>query len=450
VSVTATLAGFALGPVPAPESAPIDAARRTLLNAVAVAAGGAGSAPSTLALGLARKSAPVRTATVIGHPDVCEARAAVAVNGVSAHVEDFDDTHMATIVHPGASVVMAALAAAELQGAHGVDLLEAIVVGVEVALRLGLAVHPAAFDSGWHMSSVVGAAGSAAAAGRLLALDPPAMANGLVAGLAQAAGTQEALGTMTKPLHLGRAAANGLEAALLARAGLDGPAEGIEGAGGLVRMFAGEASRLDAVVDGLWEVWEVEKNSFKPYACGVVSHAAIDAGVRARQQGCDWRGIRRVRARTNPVVLDVMGVKAPSDELQAKFSVYHCVAVALRYGGAAPAQFRDPVVVDPELVALRGRIEVVLDPACAVEETELEVEMSDGTSFTSHVRDALGTPNAPLSTSDLREKARLTAGERLGLEQVDALVDALLTVDRADSISACLALTIPPGQTEHP
>jgi 2-methylcitrate dehydratase PrpD len=437
MTLTETLAEFALSETPGPTQ--LHAARRTLLNAVGVAAGGSVSIPARLTRDLSLPG----TATVIGHGRGYDPRSAAEVNGVAAHVEDFDDTHMATIVHPGASIVPAALAAAELEGASGAELLEAVAFGVEIALRLGLGVHPDAFDRGWHMSSVVGATGAAAAAGRLLGLDEAAMCAAIAIGAAQGAGTQEALGTMTKPLHLGRAAANGLEAALLARAGLTAAGETIAGEGGLLQLFAGCGGRDDRIVAGLGETWELEFNSFKPYACGVVSHAAIDAGSRLRADGCDWRRVQRVNAQTNPVVLDVMGVREPGNELEAKFSTYHCMAVALRYGGAAPAQFRDDVVRDPEVAALRTRVHVHTDPGCGVEEAELEAVLDDGTTRRAHVRHALGTPLSPLSDDDLCDKVRLTAGEVLGTAQTEKLIDALFEIGRAPSVAEMLALTLP-------
>jgi 2-methylcitrate dehydratase PrpD len=443
LSLTRQLAEFALSTRTDPGSGPRRAARRTVLNTIGVAAGGAPSDATRLAFHALRDPGLPAEASVIGHRERCDALTAALVNGVSAHVEDFDDTHMATIIHPGASVVSAAVAAAELQGTGGASLVDAVVVGVEIALRVGLAVYPEAFDTGWHMSGVGGPVGAAAAGGRVLGLDETELSAALVIAAAQAAGTQEALGTMTKPLHLGSAASNGLEAALLARAGLTAPSEGLDGPDGMIRVFAPSSARPEAVLEGLGSVWEIEKNSFKPYACGVVSHAAIDAGVKLKRSGCDWRRITHVRARTNPVVLDVMGVREPTEELQAKFSAYHCVAVALSHGGGAPAQFRDAVVRDAEIVALRGRVEIVLDADCAIEESEVTVTLDDGTSRTAHVRHALGTPLAPLSDDDLTEKVRLTAGEHLGTDGADALIDALLGVETVESVGELLSLTVP-------
>ena len=435
LTLAETLARFAAEA--SPDAAARTAGRRTLVNTVAVAVGGSRSEATELALRVARELGPAPEAQVVGRADRLATRWAAFVNGVSAHVDDFDDTHFETIVHPGAAVVPAALASAETGGTSSADLVDAVVVGVEIALRLGLTVYPAAFDKGWHMSGIVGPIGAAAAAGRALGLDRSSMRYALSRAAVQGAGTQEALGTMTKSFHLGKAAANGLEAAVEAKTGLTGPPEALDG---FPRLFSGDAALPERAVRDLGTVWEIERNAFKPYSCGVVSHAAIDGAIQLRREGCDWRAVARVEVRTNPVVLDVMGVREPDAELPAKFSVYHCVAVGLRDGAAGPPQFADRVVRDPELVALRHSVEVTLDPTCRVDESTMTAILRDGSIRSAHIEHARSSAAAPLSDEDLREKAHTAADGVLGREAVDRLVGALFS-DTAPSELA--ALTVP-------
>jgi len=153
---------------------------------------------------------------------------AATVNGIAAHVLDFDDTHEPTILHGTSPVLSAALAAAEWVGASGADLLAAHAIGFEIAARVALAVNPEHYDQGFHVTGTAGTFGAAAAAGRILGLDAEQMANALSVAAAQAAGLREMFGSMSKSLHAGKAAGNGLYAVLLARRGWVSASEGLE------------------------------------------------------------------------------------------------------------------------------------------------------------------------------------------------------------------------------
>lgn len=157
---------------------------------------------------------------------------AALVNGVASHVLDFDDTHDPTILHGTGPVMSAALALAELVAASGRSLIAAHSIGFDVAARVALAVHPEHYDQGFHVTGTAGTIGAAAAAGRLLGLDAGEMANALSAAAAQAAGLREMFGSMSKSLHAGKAAANGVLSALLAQRGWVSAAAGLEGARG--------------------------------------------------------------------------------------------------------------------------------------------------------------------------------------------------------------------------
>jgi 2-methylcitrate dehydratase PrpD len=364
---------------------------------------------------------------------------AALVNGIAMHVEDFDDTHLRTVVHPGAPVVAAALAAAEFVRASGAELAQAVLVGVEVALRVALGLGDAHFDIGWHVTGTAGHLGAAAAAARLLGLDAAQAGAALALASSEAAGLTEANGSMTKSLHPGKAAADGVQAALLARRGLSAPADPIGAHAGLADL-ASHGSDLAAMTDGLGAHWHAGDNTFKPYACGIVSHAVIDAGIQLRDRLPGAAAIEQVEVRVPPVVLDVMGIADPQNGLQSKFSVYHCFAVGLLRGEAGPRQFSDTDARAPDIVALRRRVWVQLDPALAKDEADVLVTLAGGEQVREHVRHATGSLDRPMTEDQLRDKCRSLAGPVLMPQATEQLLSLLLAVDRAPSVSSIVEL----------
>lgn len=309
---------------------------------------------------------------LLGRTDRLPGMWAALTHGIAGHVEDFDDTHPATIIHPGPPVVAAALSAAARVEASGTELLTAVAAGVEVALRVGLGIVPEALDRGWHMTGVAGPVGAAVAAGRLLGLRPDRLRNAVGLAATQSAGLLEALGTMARSLQPGKAAANGFEAAMLAHNGLDGPAAPLEGRRGLFALHAGRVDR--PVLDGLGTRWELAANEIKPYACGVVSHALIDTALEARRF---VSAPQRVALAVHPFVLVAMGRTEPVNALEAKFSATHCFAAGFHRGHVDAAVFTDHA--DPEVVALRNRCVLVSDESVPRYGVRAEITAADGT-----------------------------------------------------------------------
>lgn len=426
---TATLARFAVTAHDLDESV-LHAGRRTLLNAVALAIGAHDHpAVERLRCVLASFGGEGR-AMVLGHGTTLPAPWAALVNGAAMHVEDFDDTHLRTIVHPGAPVVPAALAAAEVVGADDVTTLEAICVGVEVTLRVALGMTPPHFDRGWHPTGTMGVLGAAAAAGRILGLDVDRMRHALGLAATQSAGILAALGTMTKSFHPGKAAANGLEAALLAHRGFTSATSVIEGRRGLAAV-AGDGADLDAMTAGLGSRWELYDNAFKPYACGIVSHPALDAGRElAELAGIEAEWVRLV-LRVNPVVPQVMGVADPRDSLASKFSVYHCVALGLAGYAGGPESFTDEVARDPRIDVLRRMVRVETDATVSKQACHLTGHLADGRALRSDIVAARGSIERPLSDDELAAKAHVVSDRVLGPAGVDALVEHCLAIGRS-------------------
>ncbi len=234
-------------------------------------------------------------ATAIGMPDRVTAAQAALVNGVLAHSLDYDDTHLPSVLHPSASVVPAALAAAEQAGAGGELTIRAIAVGLEVAVRLGMAGYDEElgnsvyFEHGQHATSITGAMGSAVAAALLSGADEKGVLDALGLTASMASGIIEAnrTGGTVKRLHCGLAAQAGVTAAQLVGRGFTGPPSVLEGRFGFFEAWLHGQFSSAAVTDGLGEAWSVPGIFFKPYPANHFTHAAIDAGLafRARESG---------------------------------------------------------------------------------------------------------------------------------------------------------------------
>lgn len=403
--VSATLADFAsdTGWSDLPESTK-DAARRTFGNTVSLAVGASASPAVVIARRALRKLGSPPDASVLGTTERLGLLAAPLVNGIAAHLEDFDDTHLQTVVHPGAPIVPAALAMAEHTGADGQDLLTAVAVGVEVALRFADGICPEHFDRGWHLTGTAGHVGAAVAAGRLAGLRGKQLVDALGLGATQAAGLTEALGTMTKPFHPGKAASDGVQAALLAAGGFSGPAEPIAGRGGLATLVSSRFSP-EQMLDGLGSKWELEKNAFKAYACGIVSHAIIDAGRYLRTR-LPTDAVADVEVRAHPVVREVMGVADPRSGLESKFSAYHAFAVGFLDDAGGLAQFSEQRAQAEDARDLRRRVRVVDDPTVARGAAQVVATAVDGGTERVDIEHATGSLARPMTDVQLVEKAR--------------------------------------------
>jgi 2-methylcitrate dehydratase PrpD len=364
---------------------------------------------------------------------------AATVNGIASHVLDYDDTHEPTILHGTGPVMSAALAVADWRGASGLDLLAAHAIGFEVAARVALAVNPEHYDQGFHVTGTAGTFGAAAGAGRVLNLTPAQMAHALSTAASQAAGLREMFGSMSKSLHVGKAAANGLYSALLARRGWLSAAEGLEGRRGYWAVLSPRADPLLATAD-LGRTWELRRDGLKPYACGVVSHPIIDAMRRFRETAAlPAEQISEVRAEVNPYVLELMGKREPSVGLEGKFSIYHCAAIAYLDGTARVRQFTDEAVHRSEVVALRAKIRAVPDSTLPTSATRVRLVGSDGRVWQEEIGAASGTPGNPMSDADVVEKFLDLVAGQLELGAARRVADTALGAARLPDVRELLA-----------
>ena len=409
-------------------------AARCLVNWAACATGSGRHPAVGNALTALRPFIGAAQAGILGTDVRVDALHAALLNGISSHVQDFDDTHPATLVHPSGPVLSALLALAEIQPMDGKSFVDALICGIEVECRIALGVSPEHYGAGWHITSTVGGFGAAAAAGRALKLDTLHLAWALSIAATQASGVREMFGTMCKSLHPGMAAQHGLRAAMLAAAGFTSSTKGIEAPRGFAHVLSTQP-HLEDSVEALGERWEILANSFKPYACGLVIHPVIDACLALHQQpGFDLANIAEVMLDVHPLVLELTGKTQPQTGLEGKFSVFHAAAAALIDGVGELPRSADAAVQDPATVSLRAKVRARVQDGLREDEARAAILMRDGRRLEYHVAHALGSNERPMSDRDLDAKFRSLVQEVLPEKQtrdalalcwnIDALPDA--------------------------
>jgi 2-methylcitrate dehydratase PrpD len=434
------------------------AAGRSLLNVLGTAVSAAGSDAVRVLLAAAAEAGGSGQVTVPGLARTLDPYWAALVTGTAAHLDDFDDTHLATVIHPGASSLAAVLSLVPETAPSGAAFLGAFAAGCEAQLRIGCAVSPAHYDHGWHITGTCGVFGAAVAASALLGLDAGTTARALSLAATMTAGHREAFGTMTKPLHAGKAAANGVLAARLAAAGLAGPADPL-GRDGVLEVLAASVDR-EALGLG-WPPghrWELELNTFKTYPCGVVAHPAMDAAIIASPRIAELAGkaeISGVTLRCNPLVPELMGLEQPDDGLRSRFSARHGVAVGLLYGRAGLAEFSDTAATAPDVARLRGLITLDADPAVGRDAAVLLVSLrpvaepagewppGEGLTVQVAVEHTRGSAARPLTDDELRGKVRALFGPVLGEHAADRARDAIGKLPDAGDTAELLAAIRP-------
>lgn len=418
-------------------------AKRSLLNFFATAISGSGEPAIELAIASLREFGGAPQAGVIGRRDRLDALGASFVNAASANIADFDDTHVPTVIHPSAPIAPPLFALAERKGLSGQALLTSFAVGVEIACRTGNAIFPAHYRKGWHITATCGVLGAAAAASHALKIDPQKTGWALGLAATQSAGLVESLGTMAKSVSIGSAARNGLWSALLAEKGFDGPAAPIEGSQGFLAVMA-DTPDLTALTAGLGEGWQLARNTYKPYPCGVVINPVIDACLLWRAETtAAFDDIEAIIVTGNPLLLQRADRPSITTGREAQVSAQHAVAVTLLNGKPGLAEFSDQCVRDPAVMALRAKVSLTPEPNLSVDAARLVFKLRNGDERTVAIDDARGSLARPLSDAELEAKFEELTASNLSPDARKALVEAIWTLDRAENAAELLALARP-------
>ena len=424
---------------------------RSIVNWLGCAVGASRHEAVESALAALKPFAGPAQASVLGRSDKTDILTAALLNGITSHVFDFDDTHLPTIIHPSGPVASALFALAEYRPVSGAELLHAFVLGVEAECRIGKAVYPDHYDAGWHITGTAGVFGAAAAAGKILKLTEQQMVWALGIAGTQAAGLREMFGTHCKSFHPGRAAQNGLVSAILAQEDFTSSDQVLEAKRGFANVLSKKQDYAQ-ITEGLGKSFEVTLNSYKPFACGIVIHPAIDACIQLkRENGLSGEEVERVDLTVAPLVLELTGKRTPQVGLEGKFSVFHSTAAALIYGAAGEKQYSDACVRDPKVVRLRDRIEAKVDPQLRDDQVLVRLVLSDGRILEKHIAHAIGSRERPMSNADLDAKFHGLADDILGAEQASRLLALAWSIEELrDAAEICRAAAPQPGAERRP
>lgn len=446
------------------EDLPLDVvqeSRRAVLDWLGSALAGALEPPARMVQQVVAGFGAAAEATVFGAGRSSAASAALA-NGVASHILEFDDVHKGSTLHAAAPIIPAALAVAEREHAAGRSFLRAVVLGYEAGLRVGEAVNPTHYRY-WHPTGTAATFGAAVAAGSILGLDAGQMLDALGSAGTQAAGLWEfnADGAMSKHLHPGKAAFNGVLAADLARQGFTGATRILEGERGFFRATS-EAFDASRITDGLGDHWKITENCYKLYSCCGHTHSAIDTALDVRQQH-SWTAedvlscLAEMHIETYASGYEIVKAMNPTTPYQAKFSLAYCVAVGLLEGRVGLEQFTSERfdaqgVCDEPSAALLKRVRVTVAPDLTARYpaewgTRLTFTLTDGTTQTMSASFPRGNPENPVSTAVLEDKFRalvapryddMMAGQAIALvRELDSCVDVAAAFSELMEAGAC-------------
>ena len=372
---------------------------------------------------------------------------AAMLNASMAHALDFDDTldHGGSI-HPGASVLAAALAIADLLGgASGESLLLAVALGLDVSCRVALA---STVDRGWHRTAAMGVFGAAAAAGKLLGLTVQQMVNALGIAFSQAAGNRQCIvdGALTKRLQAGQAAHSGVFAASLAAHGFTGAQNVFLGRFGFLELYQPNGHDAAKLLEGLGRAFRGDELSFKPYACGRPQHAMLDAAIAARKQlgletAADIADIAEVSvAATAAIVADNFGgaphKRQPTQIVEAQFALPYLIAAALVHGRVGITEVAD--IHNPQVLTIAARMQGM---AAEPQNGGVTIRLRDGRSASATLGKPLGSPANPISDEQLPMKfadCARNAVRPLASEVIQDATDTILRLESEPDVSILL------------
>jgi 2-methylcitrate dehydratase PrpD len=377
--------------------------RRAVLDTFAVTLLGSRSQAARIAaqtaFGIGAGDAPC---SLIGFGRRTDVLNAALINGTSAHADLFDDNNAPMMGHPSSPLVSALLPLAQAKGVGGADLLTAYCARFEVGVTLGRALNPKLYAAGWHATRVLGVIGAAAAAARLLHLDPARTAHALAVTTSMASGIRQAFGTMTMALHVGLTARDGIHAVLLAEAGFSGDRAALGGRFGFIRLFGGTET---CPTFTLGQPFELIRSGiiFKPYPSGAPTHAAIDCALALSEQ-VPLDDVAEIVCLVHPWNRMTLREETPRDPLQAMVNMKFCVAAALSRRRVTHDEFTPAALADRDIVRLMDRISVSISddlPDNGEFPAELRITLSDGSTRVERRRKPRGGSTDPLSDEEL-------------------------------------------------
>jgi 2-methylcitrate dehydratase PrpD len=350
------------------------------------------------------------------------------------NVDDYDDAHIETLVHPSCVNLAAAVSIASLKPVSGAELLSAFVIGCELEIRLAIALLPEALDRGWDLNGVCGTLSAAVTASLLVDPSPARVANAIEVAASSTMGLLAAIGSPVKVYTVGKAAQNGVAAALLASTRFTAPGDCFESPRGLGQALVQRKDAFDSVTDDLTSLEALGRTVVKRYPCAIVLHPYVDAVQELRGFEQD---VRSITARCNPWVLQLVDRPGPGSGLDAKVSAQYCLSTILAEGQLAVRHFEDARVLSAR--SRETPITLVEDPCVAVGagliewHTDSSGAQPDGQRSHHRLRDA--------TASELIQKVTAVLGaSSCSAEESTRLVDYLRTIDKSTDVTELIRL----------
>ncbi len=398
-----------------PDSA-LQVLQLSLVDWVTVAIAGANEPVAKITRALVEREGGAQASYALGVSQQVPVRAAALVNGACGHALDYDDTHFASLGHPSAAVFPAALAIADSTGASAEQVKHAALIGMEIAVRIGVWLGRDHYRSGFHITGTAGTFGAAMVASRLLSLSIEQTRHALGIAASRASGIKAQFGSMGKPMHAGFAASNGVESALLAQLGFTAGTNALESSQGFAQTHHGECN--NEAFEEMGSEFLFENVSHKFHACCHGTHAAMEALVSIRdQQQLQPETVKSITITVHPQYLDICNIVSPSTGLQAKFSYQMVAALVLhRYDTARMDTFTDALCTDSDLRNIHDCVRVETDANVPETSAVVNVTLSDGSSYNA-THDLL----APVELPERQSRVRGKCASILGSENEDDL-----------------------------
>jgi 2-methylcitrate dehydratase PrpD len=421
----------------------IGKAKELITDFLGVTTAGATEPPSKIVQSLVKEAGAVKESTVLGTPFQSTTTWAAFANGVAGHALDFDDASQPMYGHPTVAVLPAALALGEVQNVSGPALLEAYIIGVEVTVKLSYGMNPAHYKHGWHSTCTLGSIGAAAAAAKLLGLGGEGLRSALALAASQAGGLQQNFGTMTKPFHAGRAAENGVLAAILAGKGWTGDQHILEAPLGFFHVFCGSGPcDPEKVVNQLGDPFDIERPGIilKRYPSCAFTHPAVDAAlIIAGNPSFHSASVERVEGEIHQLADQILIHRRPKTGLEAKFSLEACIALALLDGQVKSDSFTDEKIRSSVLRDMMARVERKVVPVDSGTKTQfgpasVRAFLKGGRSLENTVEKAKGNPENPMSPQEIHEKYRDCCRSVLHQKAIEKSLALLQRLDQLKSI----------------
>jgi 2-methylcitrate dehydratase PrpD len=417
-----------------------------VLDYCGVAFGGAARPWIAAIHGWAKRYKGTGPARIIASDITTTSEIAAFVNGAAGHSFELDDTHDASMSHPGAVVIPTALSVASETGASGREVMAAVAAGYETMARIGIATRAErVIAAGYHPTAVYGVFGAATAAGKLLGFTPDQLSCAWGHALSLSAGSmqfsQEAVGAEVKRVHAGYAARNGTLAAQMSAAGVSAPLRSLDGKYGFLALYGHEPMSEALVTMGARGL-AIHDISIKPYACCRLLHSMID-GLRTTTSGFTVSSdqIKRILVRGPRKLEEQHMVTRPQTSMAAQYSLPFTVGATLAFGPDRFDAFEPTNLSDPRILSWADRVEVQADADLEASYpehfgTEVAITFTDGTERVERVLDSVGTPTNPMTADTLRFKAKGLVGKRLEGPAFDRLVSEVRALAGAENVAA--------------